>query len=351
MGAERGGRVVRGCVRSINQVLTWEESRERAEVARQAVRGLEAGCLGGVGEGQGEPGRARGGWGVAGGFGSDLKNNLYKAWNRMSSGSYFPPPVRAVEILKPHGGGTRILGVPGVGDRVAQTVVAGVLEARAEPLFHPGSYGYRPGRGALDAVAACRQRCWKTDWVIDLDIAKFFDTVPWDLVVRAVQAVCDLPWVLLYVKRWLAAPLVLPDGSVQQRDRGTPQGSAVSPILANLFCAMRSVPGWRGSSPASGSSATWMMRWCTASARPRPTRCWPRLGNGCARSAWRCIPKRPGSCVRHARRERGWHVDRRPRSMRCCVEDEGLLALRRRPSGGGVKPPYAALAEDRRGER
>ena len=168
-------------------------------------------------------------------FESDLRNNLYKIWNRMSSGSYFPPPVRAVEIPKPHGGGTRILGVPGVGDRIAQTVVAGVLEARAEPMFHPGSYGYRPRRGALDAVAACRQRCWKTDWVIDLDIQKFFDTVPWELVVKAVQAVCDLPWVLLYVRRWLAAPLVLPDGSVQQRDQGTPQGSAVSPILANLF--------------------------------------------------------------------------------------------------------------------
>jgi RNA-directed DNA polymerase len=168
-------------------------------------------------------------------FESDLKDNLYKIWNRMSSGSYFPPPVRAVEIPKPHGGGTRILGVPAVGDRVAQTVVAGVLETRAEPLFHPDSYGYRPRRGALDAVASCRQRCWKTDWVIDLDIQKFFDSVPWELVVKAVEAVCDLPWVLLYIRRWLAAPLMLPDGSVQQRDRGTPQGSAVSPILANLF--------------------------------------------------------------------------------------------------------------------
>lgn len=168
-------------------------------------------------------------------FEKDLQGNLYKIWNRLSSGTYFPPPVRAVEIPKPHGAGTRILGVPSIGDRVAQSVAAEVLEARAEPVLHPDSYGYRPKRSALDAVATCRQRCWRTDWVIDLDIATFFDSVPWDLVVKAVEAVCDLPWVVLYVKRWLAAPLVLPDGTVQQRDRGTPQGSAVSPVLANLF--------------------------------------------------------------------------------------------------------------------
>ncbi|MFD4949100.1 group II intron reverse transcriptase/maturase [Streptomyces sp. NPDC058409] len=168
-------------------------------------------------------------------FESDLKNNLFKIWNRISSGSYFPPPVRAVEIEKAHGGGTRILGVPTVADRIAQTVVALELEAKVEPIFHVDSYGYRPKRSALDAVTACRQRCWKTDWVIDLDIRKFFDSVPWDLVVKAVEANTDLPWVVLYVKRWLKAPLMLPDGSLQVRDRGTPQGSSVSPVLANLF--------------------------------------------------------------------------------------------------------------------
>jgi RNA-directed DNA polymerase len=168
-------------------------------------------------------------------FEKDLKGNLYKIWNRMSSGTYFPPPVRAVEVAKAHGTGTRILGVPTVADRIAQTVVAGVLEERAERLFHPDSYGYRPKRSALDAVAACRRRCWETDWVIDLDIRKFFDSVPWDLVVRAVQANTDLPWVVLYVRRWLQAPLRLPDGTLRQRDRGTPQGSSVSPVLANLF--------------------------------------------------------------------------------------------------------------------
>jgi RNA-directed DNA polymerase len=168
-------------------------------------------------------------------FEKDLKGNLYKIWNRMSSGTYFPPPVRAVEIAKADGAGTRMLGVPTVADRIAQTVVAGALEERAERLFHPDSYGYRPKRSALDAVAACRRRCWETDWVIDLDIRKFFDSVPWDLVVKAVQAVTDLPWVVLYVRRWLQAPLRLPDGTLQQRDRGTPQGSSVSPVLANLF--------------------------------------------------------------------------------------------------------------------
>jgi group II intron reverse transcriptase/maturase len=168
-------------------------------------------------------------------FEKDLKGNLYKIWNRMSSGTYFPPPVRAVEIAKAHGTGTRMLGVPAVADRIAQTVVAGVLEERAERLFHPDSYGYRPKRSALDAVAACRRRCWETDWVIDLDIRKFFDSVPWDLMVKAVQANTDLPWVVLYVRRWLKAPLQLPDGTLRQRDRGTPQGSSVSPVLANLF--------------------------------------------------------------------------------------------------------------------
>lgn len=168
-------------------------------------------------------------------FEKDLKNNLYKVWNRMSSGSYFPPAVRAVEIPKPHGGGTRILGVPTVADRVAQTVVARRLEWKVESIFHPDSYGYRPGRAPQDAVEVCRQRCWKRDWVIDLDIQKFFDTVAWDLVVKAVEANTDLPWVVLYVKRWLQAPVQQADGTMLVRDRGTPQGSAVSPVLANLF--------------------------------------------------------------------------------------------------------------------
>src|SRR5664279_1934422 len=168
-------------------------------------------------------------------FEADLKNNLYKIWNRMSSGSYFPPPVRAVEIPKPHGGGTRMLGVPCVSDRVAQTVVARRLEGKVEAIFHSDSYGYRPGRSPEDAVEVCRRRCWKRDWVIDLDIEKFFDSVPRDLIVKAVEANTDLPWVVLYVTRWLQAPVQNPDGSRLERNRGTPQGSSVSPVLANLF--------------------------------------------------------------------------------------------------------------------
>jgi RNA-directed DNA polymerase len=167
-------------------------------------------------------------------FEIDLQGNLYKIWNRMSSGSYFPPPVRAVEIPKA-GGGVRTLGVPTVADRVAQTVVAMELEAKVEPIFHRDSYGYRPNRSALDAVGECRRRCWKRDWVIDLDIAKFFDTVDHDLMVKAVRAHTDQEWVVLYVQRWLVAPLQRPDGTLEARDRGTPQGSAVSPVLANLF--------------------------------------------------------------------------------------------------------------------
>jgi group II intron reverse transcriptase/maturase len=168
-------------------------------------------------------------------FEADLRDNLYKIWNRMSSGSYFPPPVKAVEIPKPHGDGVRMLGVPTIADRVAQTVVAMHLEQRVDHRFHPDSYGYRPGKSAHGALATCRQRCWKYDWMIDLDVQKFFDEVPWDLVLRAVKAITDARWVLLYVERWLAAPLKHPDGALEQRSKGTPQGSAVSPILANLF--------------------------------------------------------------------------------------------------------------------
>ena len=168
-------------------------------------------------------------------FEVDLRDNLYRIWNRLSSGTYFPPPVRAVEIPKPHGGGTRMLGIPTVADRIAQTVVALQLEPRTEAIFHEDSYGYRPGRSPQMAVAKCRERCWRRDWVLDLDIQKFFDSVDHDLMVKAVEANTDQKWVVLYVKRWLKAPIRMPDGQVVERDRGTPQGSAVSPVLANLF--------------------------------------------------------------------------------------------------------------------
>jgi RNA-directed DNA polymerase len=168
-------------------------------------------------------------------FEADLKGNLFKLWNRMSSGTYFPPPVLAVEIPKADGKGVRVLGVPTVADRIAQTVVRLYLEPEVEPMFHPDSYGYRPGRSALDAVQACRRRCWSKDWVIDLDIRAFFDSLDHELVLRAVSAHTQQRWILLYLRRWLTAPLQRQDGTLLQRDRGTPQGSAISPLLANLF--------------------------------------------------------------------------------------------------------------------
>ena len=167
-------------------------------------------------------------------FEQDLKNNLYQLWNRMSSGSYHPSPVRSVEIPK-RDGGVRVLGVPTVADRIAQTAVTMVLEPEVEPVFHEDSYGYRPGRSALDVLAVTRRRCWKSDWVIDLDIRAFFDTIDHDLLMKAVEHHTDLAWVRLYVRRWLTAPLQQPDGSVTGRDRGSPQGSAISPLLANVF--------------------------------------------------------------------------------------------------------------------
>ncbi len=168
-------------------------------------------------------------------FEKNLKRNLYKLWNRMSSGCYFPPPVRMVEIPKPEGRGVRILGVPTVADRIAQTVVQLYLEPFVEPKFHANSYGYRPGKSALDAVGKCRERCWKMDWVIDLDIRSFFDSLPWDLVLKAVSHHTKERWILLYVQRWLQAPMQRTDGSLVTRESGSPQGSAISPLLANLL--------------------------------------------------------------------------------------------------------------------
>lgn len=168
-------------------------------------------------------------------FEADLKNNLYKIWNRMSSGSYFPPPVRLVEIPKGTTGATRPLGIPTVSDRIAQMVVKMQLEPSVEPYFHPDSYGYRPGKSALEAVGVTRQRCWRQDWVIDLDIKGFFENLDHDLVMRAVRHHTTCPWILLYVQRWLSAPVQRADGSREVRTKGSPQGSVISPLLANLF--------------------------------------------------------------------------------------------------------------------
>ena len=168
-------------------------------------------------------------------FGEDERDNLFKLWNRMSSGSYFPGPVRAVEIPKNHGAGVRVLGVPNTADRIAQTAAAKLLEDQLEPVFHPDSYGYRPGRSAHDALAVARKRCWKKDWILDLDIRAFFDSVPHDLLLKAVARHTDERWVLLYIERWLKAPMQMLDGTLVAREKGTPQGSPISPLLANLF--------------------------------------------------------------------------------------------------------------------
>lgn len=180
----------------------------------------------------------RGGAGVDGEtmeqFETNLQGNLYKIWNRLSSGSYFPPPVKRVEIAKPDGR-KRPLGIPTVADRIAQTVAKMYLEPVVEPKFHADSFGYRPGQSALDAVGVCRERCWRYDWVVDLDIQGFFDNLDHDRVMKIVRYHTDLPWIPLYAERWLKAPALLEDGTLVERTSGTPQGGVISPLLANLF--------------------------------------------------------------------------------------------------------------------
>src|SRR5258707_7491556 len=167
-------------------------------------------------------------------FEADLRNNLYKLWNRMSSGSYFPPPVRAVSISK-KSGGERILGVPTVADRVAQMVVKQLIEPDLDPMFLADSYGYRPRKSALEAVGVTRRRCWKYDCVLEFDIKGLFDNIDHELLLRAVRKHVTCKWGLLYIERWLRASMVKEDGTKIERSRGTPQGGVVSPILGNIF--------------------------------------------------------------------------------------------------------------------
>ena len=169
-------------------------------------------------------------------FENNLGGNLYKLWNRMSSGSYFPPPVMRADIKKKDGG-MRPLGVPTVADRVAQTVVKMIVEPLVEPVFHENSYGYRPNRSAHQALTVARKRCWQREWVIDLDIKGFFDNLDHKLMMQAVEHHIKEPWVLLYIKRWLQAPVEDREGKrvEQPAGRGTPQGGVISPLLANLF--------------------------------------------------------------------------------------------------------------------
>lgn len=167
-------------------------------------------------------------------FQKNLKNNLYQLWNRMSSGSYFPPPVKAVEIPKKDGG-VRRLGIPTVADRIAQMTVKIYFEPKVEPYFHPDSYGYRPEKSALEALRVTRERCWRYDWVLEYDIKGLFDHIDHELLMKAVRRHTDCRWVILYLKRWLQAPFQTKDGERVERTAGTPQGGVISPVLANLF--------------------------------------------------------------------------------------------------------------------
>lgn len=167
-------------------------------------------------------------------FDCDLKDNLYQLWNRLSSGSYFPPPVKAVSIAKKDGG-ERVLGIPTVSDRIAKMVVKMVFEPLVEPSFYPDSYGYRPNKSALEAIGITRQRCWKYNWVVEFDIKGLFDNIDHTLLMKAVRKHTQEKWIILYIERWLKAPMQLADGTLLARDKGTPQGGVISPVLSNLF--------------------------------------------------------------------------------------------------------------------
>ncbi|HCC04365.1 MAG TPA: group II intron reverse transcriptase/maturase [Clostridiales bacterium] len=167
-------------------------------------------------------------------FEENLKDNLYKIWNRMSSGTYFPKPVKAVAIPKKNGG-TRILGIPTVEDRVAQMVAKMYFEPNVEKLFYQDSYGYRPNKSAIDAVGVLRERCWKKDWVVDFDIKGLFDNIRHDYLIEMVKRHTNEQWIILYVERWLKTPFKMQDGTIVDRTAGTPQGGVISPVLANLF--------------------------------------------------------------------------------------------------------------------
>lgn len=165
---------------------------------------------------------------------SNLGKNLYKLWNRMSSGSYFPEAVKLVDIPK-SSGGTRPLGIPTVGDRIAQMSVVLLIEDRLEAIFHADSYGYRPNRSAHDAIGKARERCWHYNWVLDMDISKFFDTINHDLLMKAVERHVQEKWILLYIRRWLEVPYATLTGERIERRMGVPQGSVIGPVLANLY--------------------------------------------------------------------------------------------------------------------
>ncbi len=226
-------------------------------------------------------------------FDGNLSKNLYRIWNRMCSGSYFPLPVRRVDIPKGDSGGTRPLGIPTVSDRIAQMVVKRYLEPILESVFHRDSYGYRPGKSAHDALVVARRRCWDHNWVLDLDIKSFFDEIDWSLLMLTVCRHTDCKWVLLYLKRWLEAPVSMPDGTLVTRDRGTPQGAVVSPVLANLFLHYAFDCWMQRDIRTSRSRDTPMMRSVIAKARLRRLSYVRRWKRGLRNASYNCTRRRP----------------------------------------------------------
>ena len=238
-------------------------------------------------------------------FEADLKGNLYKIWNRMSSGAYFPPPVRAVSIPKKNGG-QRILGVPTVADRVAQTVVKQLIEPTLDAIFLADSYGYRPGKSALDAVGVTRERCWKYDWVLEFDIKGLFDNIDHELLLRAVRKHVTCAWALLYIERWLTAPMQQEDGSHGRAKPRHPAGWRGQPDLGQPLHALcvRSLDGAGIPRPAAGVGMR-MTGWCTAGARARRRAFVKRLPLVWQSAAWNCIQRRrKSSTARDYRRKR-----------------------------------------------
>src|SRR5215467_10263099 len=227
-------------------------------------------------------------------FDADLRNNLYKLWNRMSSGSYFPPPVRAVPIPKKTGG-QRILGVPTVADRVAQMVVKQLIEPDLDQIFLADSYGYRPKKSALDAVDVTRKRCWKYDWVLEFDIKGLFDNIDHELLLRAARKHVTCKWALLYIERWLTAPMEHADGMKVARTRGTPQGALSARFWLTCSCIMRSISGWRGRTPTFRGVGMRMTDWYTAgtSRKRKPSR--QSFRPAWRNAIWKCTRRKPRS--------------------------------------------------------
>ena len=227
MGLEQRGRTGPGTEQQQKWKRAWDQEKKMYAIGREEVEAAwrRVRAKGGKGGVDGESIKS---------FEVKLEGNLYKIWNRMSSGSYHPKAVRRVEIPK-EDGKKRPLSIPTIGDRVAQEVVRARLEPVVEKFFHQDSYSYRKKKSATEAVGNCRKRCWNYDWVLDVDIQQFFDTIDHELMMKAVEKHCTEKWMRLYIERWLKASVIHPDGRVEERHRGTPQGGVISPLLANLY--------------------------------------------------------------------------------------------------------------------